>query len=182
MKRAPLFRLLVALLIPAFAYAIEPQEIDWLELLPPEDLAALEKLPETNEQDLLGEGPFCGEGAIKLEGQPAVLSSARTVATMNNRLVRLSGYPIPLEGDGEGRFQRFLLVSYPGACAQLPAPAPNQMVLVTYPTGIALDDVYLPLWVDGTLKASKTVTELGETAYSLEASQVRLVEEAELEN
>lgn len=181
MKNMPFSRWLVVLLLPTLAWATDPEEIDWVDLLPPEDLAALEKLPESNEQDLLGEGPFCGEGAIRLEGQPAVLTSNRTVAALNNKAVRLSGYPIPLEADEEGKVQLFLLVSYPGACAQLPAPAPNQTVLVHYAPGVVLDDVYLPLWVNGTLRINKTKTELTDVAYALEATQVRLVEEAELE-
>lgn len=181
MKRVPFSRLLAVVLFPVWVQAAEPEDIDWLNLLPPEDLAALEKLPESTEQEMMSEGPFCGEGAVHLTGQPAVLSSARTVASMNGKSVRLSGYPIPLEGDAEGRIQRFLLVSYPGACVQLPPPAPNQTVLVNYPQGINLDDVYLPLWVSGKLHAAKTSTELTDTAYTLDAVQVRLVEEAELE-
>ena len=42
-------RLLPALCLTLFAtlsHAAEPDEVDWLELLPPEDLAALEAMPQ----------------------------------------------------------------------------------------------------------------------------------------
>uniref|UniRef100_UPI00356323C5 DUF3299 domain-containing protein n=1 Tax=Pseudomonas sp. TaxID=306 RepID=UPI00356323C5 len=93
---------------------------------------------------------------------------------------RLGGYPVPLETDAQGRSILFFLVPYPGACIHVPPPPPNQLVLVRYPDGIELEDIYAPLWVSGTLQVEPVSNELADAAYALEAGTVRLVEEEDL--
>lgn len=177
-------RLLSALCLTLFAtlsHAAEPAETDWLELLPPEDLAALEAMPEIEHQGAEGDSAFYGAGGLKQQADlPAVMYSTRTVAALDGRQIRLGGYPVPLESDASGRFQSFFLVPYPGACIHVPPPPPNQIVLVRYPQGVALDDIYAPLWVSGTLRVEKVDNELAAAAYALDAEGVRVVEEADL--
>jgi hypothetical protein len=62
----------------------------------------------------------------------------------------------------------------------VPPPPPNQLVLVRYPQGIELEDIYEPLWVSGTLQVEQVSNELADAAYALQAGEVRLVEEADL--
>ena len=62
----------------------------------------------------------------------------------------------------------------------MPPPPPNQIVLVRYPKGIALNDIYEPLWVDGTLHIETVNNDLADAAYALDARSVRLVEEGDL--
>ncbi|MNQ42262.1 hypothetical protein D3C85_559630 [compost metagenome] len=69
---------------------------------------------------------------------------------------------------------------YPGACIHVPPPPPNQIVLVRYPKGIALNDIYAPIWVDGTLKVEQVRNDMADAAYALDADSVRLVEESDL--
>lgn len=175
-------RLLPALLlIPLLAHA-EPEEVDWLDLLPPEDLEALENMPEIEHVGAEADSPFYVPGGLRQqEGLPEVMYSTRTVATLDGRELLLGGYPVPLESDASGRFHTFFLVPYPGACIHVPPPPPNQIVLVRYPRGIALDDIYVPLWVSGTLKIEKVGHALADAAYALDAERVRLIEEDELE-
>ena len=71
-------------------------------------------------------------------------------------------------------------VPYPGARIHVPPPPPNQLVLVRYPKGLKLDDIYTPLWVTGTLKVEKVNNDLADAAYALDASKVRVVVEADL--
>ncbi|WP_201266804.1 DUF3299 domain-containing protein, partial [Pseudomonas aeruginosa] len=59
--------------------------------------------------------------------------SAKTVASLDGKAIRLGGYPVPLENDAKGRVTEFFLVPYPGACIHVPPPPPNQIVLVRYP-------------------------------------------------
>ena len=99
---------------------------------------------------------------------------------LNGKTVRLGGYPVPLESDAEGRSTLFFLVPYPGACIHVPPPPPNQIVLVRYPKGILLDDIYAPLWVEGPLQIETVSNDLADAAYALKASSVRVVEEADL--
>ena len=50
-----------------------------------------------------------------------------------------------------------------------------------YPKGIALEDIYNPIWVSGTLHIEPVNNDLAEAAYALDASNVRWVEEADLD-
>ena len=105
---------------------------------------------------------------------------AKTVAAFNGKKIHIGGYPVPLENDAKGRSTLFFLVPYPGACIHVPPPPPNQIVLVRYPSGIQLDDIYAPIWVDGTLKVEQVSNDLADAAYALDADSVRLVEEGDL--
>lgn len=154
-----------------------PAEVDWLDLLPPEDLAALEAMPEIEHNSPEAAG-FSGEGGFlkQAPGLPEVMYSTRTVAALDDREIRLAGYPVPLESDAQGRFTEFFLVPYPGACIHVPPPPPNQIVLVRYPEGLRIDDIYAPLEVDGRLRVETAGNELADAAYALNASAVRLYE------
>ncbi len=177
-------RLLPAFCLTLFAtlsHAAEPDEVDWLELLPPEDLAALEAMPEIDHLGAEEDSPFYSAGGLRQQADlPEVMYSTRTVAALDGRTLRLGGYPVPLESDAAGRFHSFFLVPYPGACIHVPPPPPNQIVLVRYPQGIAIDDLYAPLWVSGTLHIETVDNALADAAYALDAASVRLVEEADL--
>ena len=69
---------------------------------------------------------------------------------------------------------------YPGACIHVPPPPPNQLVLVRYPKGIVLDDIYAPLWVSGELKVEQVSNDLADAAYAMDAGEVRLVTDEDL--
>ena len=138
-------------------------------------------MPEIEHQGAEADSPFYVQGGLKQQqGLPEVMYSTRTVAALDGRELRLGGYPVPLESDAQGRFHTFFLVPYPGACIHVPPPPPNQIVLVRYPRGIALDDIYVPLWVSGTLKVEPVSNDLADAAYALDAERVRLVEEEDL--
>ena len=157
-----------------------PAELDWLELMPEEDRQALEAMPEI-EHDSPEANGFSDQGGLKQgEGLPAVMYSAKTVAALDGKGIRLGGYPVPLESDARGRSTEFFLVPYPGACIHVPPPPPNQIVLVRYPQGITLEDIYTPLWVDGTLRVEPVSNDLADAAYALSAERVERVEEDDL--
>lgn len=166
----------LALVIASLAHAA-PAELDWLELMPESDRRALEDMPEISHDSAEGQG-FSDQGGLRqAPGLPEVMYSAKTVPALDGRTVRLGGYPVPLESDARGRSTEFFLVPYPGACIHVPPPPPNQIVLVRYPKGIALEDIYAPLWVDGTLRIESSRNALADAAYAVQASQVTPVEE-----
>ena len=173
--------LLCLLLIPLLAHARLP-ETDWLELMPLQDQKALEAMPEISHDSPEGDGSFAAQGGLKQQDKnlPAVMYSSKTVGALNGQSIRIGGYPVPLESDSRGRSTLFFLVPYPGACIHVPPPPPNQIMLVRYPEGIALEDIYAPLWVEGVLKIEPVSNELADAAYALDAKRVRLVEEEDL--
>jgi len=75
--------------------------------------------------------------------------------TLNEQQVRLPGYVLPLEMDGQ-KITEFLLVPYVGACIHEPVPPANQIVLVQYAQGIEVDGRFTPVWVQG-----KMITQIG---------------------
>ncbi|UZQ72085.1 DUF3299 domain-containing protein [Pseudomonas lurida] len=176
-------RLLFTLLLlgSGLAHAGELPETDWLDLMPLSDQKALEAMPEIDHNSPEAQGTFTDKGGLKQsKGLPAVMYSTKTVAGMNGKDIRIGGYPVPLETDGKGRSTLFFLVPYPGACIHVPPPPPNQLVLVRYPKGLKLDDIYTPLWVTGTLKVEKVNNDLADAAYALDAGKVRVVKESDL--
>ncbi len=173
--------LLVSLLLISSLAHAELPETDWLELMPKSDQKALELMPEIDHNSPEAMGTFTEKGGMKQsKGLPAVMYSTKTVPAMNGKQIRLGGYPVPLESDAKGNSTLFFLVPYPGACIHVPPPPPNQLVLVRYPRGVKLDDIYTPLWVSGTLKVETVSNDLADAAYAMEAAKVRVVEDADL--
>ncbi len=173
--------LFIPLLLCSTLARAQLPETDWLDLMPKSDQKALEAMPEIDHNSPEAQGTFTDKGGLKQsKGLPAVMYSTKTVAAMNGKSIRLGGYPVPLESDAKGNSTLFFLVPYPGACIHVPPPPPNQLVLVRYPKGIKLADIYTPLWVSGTLKIEKVSNDLADAAYAMDAGKVRVVEDADL--
>lgn len=159
--------------------AAPPAELDWLALMPPEDQQALEQMPDITHttQEAEGFSASQSKGLRQAPGLPQVMYSSKTVAALKGKVIRLGGYPVPLETNPQGKVTELFLVPYPGACIHVPPPPPNQIVWVRYKQGIALEDLYTPLWVDGTLEIQKTQHDLADSAYSLSATQIKIIDE-----
>ena len=174
------FLLLFLVLVSTIARAELP-ETDWLELMPEADQKALEQMPEIDHDSPEAQGTFSEKGGMKqAKGLPAVMYSTKTVPAMNGRDIRIGGYPVPLEADAKGNSTLFFLVPYPGACIHVPPPPPNQLILVRYPKGLKLADIYTPLWVTGRVQVEKISNDLADAAYALDAQKVRVVQESDL--
>ncbi len=67
--------------------------------------------------------------------------------------VRIPGYLLPLEFDGN-KVTEFFLVPYVGACIHTPPPPPNQIVHVVTEEAFTTDGgLFTPVWVDGTIRS-----------------------------
>ncbi|WP_211285740.1 DUF3299 domain-containing protein [Marinobacter guineae] len=154
----------LVLLIPAAGRA-EPREIDWLELMPAEDLALLENMPEI-EHD--------GDGAPLL---PDEIMTGRVVPEMGNVEGRIPGFVVPLKTTQDMRILEFFLVPYYGACIHVPPPPPNQIIHVKYKEGFTLEALYDPVWIEGKLVIERTENDLGASSYSMVATEVEPYDE-----
>lgn len=65
--------------------------------------------------------------------------------------ILIDGYVLPLAWEGE-RVIEFLLVPWVGACIHTPPPPPNQIVHVSYPEGLALEQRFQAVRLEGTLR------------------------------
>ena len=89
--------LVLALLLPAASQA-ETREIDWLELMPAEDLALLENMPEIEHE---GDGPPL---------LPDEIMTGRVVPEMGDVEGRIPGFVVPLKTTEDMRILEFFLV------------------------------------------------------------------------
>ena len=78
-----------------------------------------------------------------------------TNGELDGKKVRIPGYLLPLEFDGE-QVTEFFLVPYVGACIHTPPPPPNQIVHVRTDRPFTTDGgLYTPVWVDGTIRIER---------------------------
>ena len=130
--------------------ATEWEEIDW-DLLVPEDFRAdaiLDKYGDISE--LTDDDPRVQKMMQELE---EAFKKAPVVASLDGKNIKLPGFVVPLEGDGQV-VSEFLLVPYYGACIHVPPPPANQTVYVKVPSGDAkIREVFDTVWVSGKLSA-----------------------------
>lgn len=141
------------------------EEIDWLELMPEEDLNLLENMPEVSHE---------GDGPATL---PDEIMTGRVVPEMDGRSGRIPGFVVPLKTTQDMRILEFFLVPYYGACIHVPPPPPNQIIHVKYKKGFKLEALYDPVWIEGTLKIEKTENDIASSSYSIVAENVSPYEE-----
>ncbi|WP_348943929.1 DUF3299 domain-containing protein [Chitinibacter sp. FCG-7] len=102
------------------------------------------------------------------------------IPALNNQQVQLDGYLLPLKQSGK-KVTEFLLVPVIGACIHVPAPPPNQMIVVQYPKGYEQGELFAPVTIVGklTIKSTKANLALADGAsdvavgYQMQASEVR---------
>ena len=167
-----IIRFVLPLLFSCLATAA-PTEIDWLDLLPEEDYQAMLDMPEIGHDS--GDetpGDFTAGMRQRDESLPDVMYSRRVVESYDGQRVQIGGYPVPLETGETGAYTLFFLVPYAGACIHVPPPPPNQIILVEYADGMRIDDIYVPLWVSGTLQVDQTSNELADASYRIVAQRV----------
>jgi len=154
-----LFLSLALTLSTAAAANTELREIDWLDMIPPDELAELENMPPI-ELDHSGATPA------------PVLGSSRTVPAMDGVEGRLPGYIVPLAADDKNRVTEFFLVPYYGACIHVPPPPGNQIVHVKLDRPIANVQIWNPYWIEGTLRIRGTSNEVAQAAYAFDVDRV----------
>lgn len=141
----------------------DTREIDWLELLPPEDLKALEEMPEVSH-----------DGQMQM---PQVMASTKTVLAMSGVKGKVPGYLVPISFDENQRVTEMFLVPYFGACVHVPPPPPNQLIYIKPENPIELGNLWDAYWVHGTVQASLTQNAMATAAYSLRLERLELIEE-----
>lgn len=139
----------------------EVRELDWLELMPADELEALQQAPVISH-----------DGSFK----PLQMGSFRTVQAMDGIKGKIPGYIVPVETDAEGKLTEFFLVPYFGACIHVPPPPPNQIIHGRLAEGVEMTDIYAAYWIEGTLKAERFDNDIASTAYVMDVARVYLWE------
>jgi uncharacterized protein len=160
--------------VSASLSAADVTTLEWTDLMPAEDLQLLQQMPEV-QHDYSQPSPFDdnyqGDDPAAKQWQQ-ILSSAKVVEKFNNTKVRIPGFVVPLEFDGEQNVTSFFLVPYFGACIHVPPPPPNQMIFVKNAKNLKADMIYSPFWISGTLTTDVMTHDLGQAAYTMQAEAI----------
>ncbi|MDM7860437.1 DUF3299 domain-containing protein [Alteromonas sp. ASW11-36] len=163
---------------------VEYQTIEWIELLPiddlnvylnpPELLSGIEDGSSMDNMSTLNDLKDVDEDTKRFY---EVLKSDRVVSELENKAIRIPGFVVPLANDENNLVTEFFVVPYFGACLHLPPPAPNQILYSKTDEGFELDSLQQPFWFEGTLKIEQSETDLGISAYRLMLDSLQLYEE-----
>ena len=157
--------------LPASAF----KTVEWVDLMPKEDLNALLAPPSyvTDVEDGSFEDEISNQiqnalGAASDDRYQQALVSTRIIPEMEGQAIRIPGFIVPLEFNDEQTITQFFLVPFFGACIHVPPPPPNQIIFVNYPKGLKLDALYDPFWISGVLKTTLVENEMATAAYSMQ--------------
>ncbi|MDP2595644.1 DUF3299 domain-containing protein [Alteromonas stellipolaris] len=156
------------------------QEVEWTQLMPEEDLAALLNPPDylagiedgsqEDSVEAFGNQEFDDETTNRFQ---QALTSTQVVKTFENKPIRIPGFIVPLESSESKMVTEFFIVPYFGACIHMPPPPPNQIIYVSVEEGVELESLYDPFWFEGTLAIDTTENAMGTAAYRLEHVNVQ---------
>lgn len=168
--------LVLGLLTSVSVLAQPATELEWDDMIP-DGWPPEEMFEDVDINTLEDDDPKAIEFYAQLE---KLWDEAPMVQSLDGQRVKLPGYAIPLEGDGDS-VTTFLLVPYFGACIHVPPPPRNQTVLVTMREGskATIEEAFFTVWVTGTMKVEQSETDLAKTGYTLIAEQVEPYTEPE---
>lgn len=107
----------------------------------------------------------------QLDEMMQALHSAPVVPELDGKMVRIPGFVVPLDGDGQ-TVTEFFLVPWFGACIHTPPPPSNQIILARYEPGTELKNLFDAVWITGTLKVESFSHELAAAGYRIEAYRI----------
>jgi uncharacterized protein len=158
--------------VPGAVAEERPEVIDWKHLVPAGyDPNQLFRKYEKDVSTLRDNDPRAERAAERLR---QAWENAPVVATLNNKMVKLAGFVVALEGDGKA-VSEFLLVPYFGACIHVPPPPSNQVVLVrTGNKPFKVNQMFDMVSVTGRLRTERARNDLASASYIIEATQVEV--------
>ena len=153
--------LMVVQATPLWSFEDNATEIDWEALIPPgwNPAEPFERYSDVEIARMSAEEI----NLLETESQ-MIFDAAPSVQALNGEEVRMPGYLLPLEFEGN-EVSEFFLVPYLGACIHVPPPPANQIVYGRYDKGYEVDDLYTPVWISGTLQVDRSSNQLGETGF-----------------
>lgn len=152
------------LLLPVLATAgSAPREIDWLEMMPADEVKALERMADSIDHS----------GGLA----EAIFTSERTVEKMNGVRGKLPGYLVPITTNGKREVVDMFLVPYFGACIHMPPPPPNQIVYIKPKKPIKIGELWDAYYAVGTLRVAETRNNVATAVYTLDLERVEKIRE-----
>jgi hypothetical protein len=151
------------------------KSIEWIDLIPKNDLDALLNPPdyiaEIKDGSIEDQMESQIQNAISAANDDSyqqALVSINVIPEMDKQAVKIPGFIVPLEFNEDETVTQFFLVPYFGACIHQPPPPPNQIIFVNYPKGLVLESLYNPFWISGVLSTSVIQNDMATAAYTME--------------
>ncbi len=155
------------------------QTLDWIALMPQDDLDALMNPPDFlldiqdgSEQDSMESFGELSPDDLKSQRFQQALRSTQVVNTYDKKAIRLPGFIVPLQTNDAQLVTEFFIVPYFGACLHMPPPPPNQIIYAELDKGFALDNLYDAFWFEGVLSTEIKENELGASAYRMQLDNI----------
>jgi hypothetical protein len=156
------------------------EEIEWIQLMPEDDLEALLNPPdfladiqdgsELDSVDALSNMTTDNEIALRFE---QALTSTRVIDSFSQKSVRIPGFMVPLTSDEQQRVTEFFIVPYFGACLHMPPPPPNQIIFGKVKQGFELSKLDMPFWFEGRINIETISNTTGTAAYGMILDNIR---------
>jgi hypothetical protein len=162
--KCQLIILLLSCLYMNGAIAVDSNETD-LGKIQWEDLTPLNWNPTQVLDDMTDQQYYAlsDDELLRLEETvQALFDEAPINDEINGKRVKIPGFVLPLEFNNT-LLSEFLLVPYFGACTHTPPPPANQIIYGKLKAETALNDIYQPVWITGTLQTSRSNSLLKES-------------------
>ena len=170
------FLLLVTLtlgLVPVSAIGQEDVlAIDWVDLMSQKDLDAILDAPSFSHDQYGWEEQL--QDDPESEAYMSALQSFDVNPDLVDKRIMLPGFIVPIVYNEDRKVTEFFLVPFFGACLHLPPPPPNQIIYVTYESGVELESLYDAHVVHGLLTTETIRTDIADSAYRMQADGVSL--------
>lgn len=153
--------------------------IEWIDLMPQDDLDALlnppdylDEIEDGSEEDQLSNQFQIAIAQANDDRYQQALVSTRIKPEFDKQKIRLPGFIVPLEFGKNQTVTRFFLVPYFGACIHLPPPPPNQIVYGVFDKGLKVDVLHEPFWINGVLHTTLMENDIAKAAYTMTVAEI----------
>ncbi len=147
------------LLWAASVSANDVQEVEWMDLMPEAEQKAWDEA--SNNVDHSG------------YASAEEFQSWETVGELDGQKLRIPGFVVPVETDGEGKLKTFFLVPYFGACIHVPPPPANQIIYGRLEEPIEMVNIWDAFYMEGTLNIEEVSNETADSAYTMAVDSLK---------
>ena len=171
MKYLACITLFLLLFIPGILLAKEPRILEWDEMMPEGYIESLlsNSFSSFSATDTFSFDDDTEETQQAYDELRATLASAPIVPELDNKLVKIAGFIVPLDFDFDNEtFNSFLLVPYFGACIHTPPPPSNQIVHITSKKALNQEWLDYAVWASGILSTKSIDSIQGFAGYSMQ--------------
>lgn len=141
------------------AWASEVREVEWMDLMPESEKMAWDEASQNVDHS----------GYASAEE----FQSWETVGEFDGARIRIPGFVVPVETDGEGNLRTFFLVPYFGACIHVPPPPANQIIYGRLEKPVPMVNIWDAFYMEGTLNIEEISNETADSAYTMAVDSLK---------